>query len=324
MARGKIFINYRRDDSRADAGRLYDRLVMRFPGEVFRDVTSLEPGVEWHEAIARVLAEADACIVVIGKDWLKISDATGRRRLDDPRDTVRQELVTALGRKMRVFPVLVGGAKMPQEEELPADLQSLCRRNALEITEQDWDEGFNKLSSVLASSLGLRGKGLDSDKRSPRRTWVFAGIGSLVGALVLAAYVVSNNASPSRAGGLPVVTPDSAAQPGRAEPEPSNVSSSPSLVGTWKADVVERGVPTEIIWQIRADGTSHYMFRSAIGSGTAKTTWTFADGIIYEESSTGPPSKGSIKWRDRNHFVLTVIDNGDPGTSGSERHYSRM
>jgi hypothetical protein len=117
MARGKIFINYRRDDSRADAGRLYDRLVMRFPGEVFRDVTSLEPGVEWHEAIARVLAEADACIVVIGKDWLKISDATGRRRLDDPRDTVRQELVTALGRKMRVFPVLVGGAKMPQEED---------------------------------------------------------------------------------------------------------------------------------------------------------------------------------------------------------------
>ena len=29
MAAGKIFINYRREDSRADAGRLYDRLHER-------------------------------------------------------------------------------------------------------------------------------------------------------------------------------------------------------------------------------------------------------------------------------------------------------
>jgi hypothetical protein len=325
MARGKIFINYRRDDSRADAGRLYDRLVLRFPGKVFRDVTSLEPGVEWHEAIARVLAEADACIVVIGKDWLKISDASGRRRLDDPRDTVRQELMMALSRKMRVFPVLVGGAKMPQEEELPADLQSLCRRNALEITEQDWDEGFNKLSAVLASSLGLRAKGQEGEGRSSRRTWVFAGIGSLA-AVILAVYAASNSASSSRSGGPPVVTPDSAAPPRQvAERESSNGAVAPSqLVGTWKADVVELGVPTEIVWQIRADGNSTYVFSSASGRGTASTTWTYADGVIYEESSIGSPSKGSIHWIDRNHFVLTIIDNGLLGTSGLERHYSRM
>jgi hypothetical protein len=145
MARGRIFINYRRDDSRADSGRLYDRLAARRPGCFFRDVASLEPGVEWHDAIARVLGQADACIVVIGKDWLNITDASGRRRLDDPRDTVRLEIVTALERKMRVFPVLVGGAKMPNEADSPPDLQSLCRRNALELTEQDWDEDFNKL-----------------------------------------------------------------------------------------------------------------------------------------------------------------------------------
>ena len=54
MRRRRIFINYRRDDSRADSGRLYDRLLTRFPSQVFRDVGSLEPGVEWHEAIARV------------------------------------------------------------------------------------------------------------------------------------------------------------------------------------------------------------------------------------------------------------------------------
>src|SRR6185295_6249059 len=162
------FINYRREDSRADSGRLFDRLASRFPGKVFRDVASLEPGVEWHEAIARVLDQADACIVVIGKDWVKITDATGHRRLDDPRDPVRQELMTALERKIRVFPVLVGGAKMPQEEELPADLQSLCGRNALEITEQDWDENFNKLLKALELSFGLPPKLLDGNRRSSR------------------------------------------------------------------------------------------------------------------------------------------------------------
>ena len=155
MAGGKIFINYRRDDSRADSGRLYDRLNARYPNRVFRDVGSLEPGIDWHEAIARVLGSSDACVVVIGKSWLDIAGPDGSRRLDDPRDTVRQEIVTALQRGMRVFPVLVGGAKIPDERELPLDLQPLVRRNALEITEQDWDEGFEKLAEVLDRILGV-------------------------------------------------------------------------------------------------------------------------------------------------------------------------
>src|SRR5690242_9994906 len=70
MRTGKIFINYRRDDSRADAGRLYDRLHARYPDRVFRDVGSLEPGIEWPEAIEKVLGDSEACIVVIGPRWL--------------------------------------------------------------------------------------------------------------------------------------------------------------------------------------------------------------------------------------------------------------
>src|SRR3954470_24665047 len=119
MKPGKIFINYRREDSRADAGRLYDRLHDRYPSRIFRDVGSLEHGIECREAIDKVLSDSDACIVVIGKNWLNMTDTSGKRRLDDPKDTVRQELQTALTSGMRVFPILVGGAKMPAEEELP-------------------------------------------------------------------------------------------------------------------------------------------------------------------------------------------------------------
>src|SRR4051812_38715986 len=77
-----IFISYRRADARADAGRLYDRLHLRYADRVFRDVGSLEPGVEWQEAIDRVLATTDVFIVVIGPGWLSAADANGKRRID--------------------------------------------------------------------------------------------------------------------------------------------------------------------------------------------------------------------------------------------------
>jgi TIR domain len=189
MTGGRIFINYRRDDSRADSGRLYDRLSAHFPGKVFRDVASLEPGVEWHDAIARVIGQSDACIIVIGRDWLSITNANGERRLNDPRDTVRQEIVAALERKMRVFPVLVGGAKMPTEEELPPDLHSLCRRNALEITEQDWDEDLRKLVSALETALGITQQRPEVTNQakpfSSGGRWVFVGVGGLAALLVM-------------------------------------------------------------------------------------------------------------------------------------------
>lgn len=188
MAGGKIFINYRRDDSRADSGRLYDRLNARYPGRVFRDVGSLEPGVEWHEAIERVLGTSDACVVVIGKEWLSIAGPTGKRRLDDPRDTVRQEIVTALTRGMRVFPVLVGGAKVPPEEDLPEDLQPLVRRNALEITEQDWDQGFEKLADALDRTLGVHHE-QPQPPIPPKKSG--AGKAALIGAGGLAVVIIA-------------------------------------------------------------------------------------------------------------------------------------
>lgn len=231
MAGGRVFINYRRDDSRADAGRLYDRLSAHFPGKVFRDVASLEPGVEWHEAIHRVIGQSDACIVVVGKTWLTLTDTNGRRRLDDPRDTVRQEINAALQGQMRVFPVLVGGAKMPDEDDLPADLQPICRRNALEISEQDWDEGFRKLVGALEVALGIRSRQhVDpSDSRSLlSRAWpAFA----LAGVLVVAAgvFAVLHNWEGSRSpapiidlhpgggGSAPDTSKPSGKSPGRAD-----------------------------------------------------------------------------------------------------------
>jgi hypothetical protein len=192
MKSGKIFINYRRDDSRADAGRLYDRLHARYPARIFRDVGSLEPGIEWREAIEKVLSDSDACIVVIGKNWLTITDASGHRRLDDPRDVVRLELQKALSSGMRVFPLLVGGAKMPAEEDLPPDLQSLARRNALEVSEQDWNEDFDKLVAAIEKSLGWSAPAPARPGSGSRKVFVIGGaVAALLVIGVVAALVLS-------------------------------------------------------------------------------------------------------------------------------------
>ena len=48
----RIFISYRRDDSAAHAGRLYDRLEGHFgQGQVFMDVDAIRPGVDFVEVV---------------------------------------------------------------------------------------------------------------------------------------------------------------------------------------------------------------------------------------------------------------------------------
>ncbi len=112
---GGIFLSYRREDSRADAGRLYDRLRQGFPKHhIFMDIDTLEPGVDFAEAIEKAVDSCDVLIALIGKQWLTVTDEqTGRRRLDNPKDFVRLEIQTALDRNIRVITVLVGGPRCP-------------------------------------------------------------------------------------------------------------------------------------------------------------------------------------------------------------------
>ena len=150
----KVFISYRREDSAAYAGRLYDRLAAHFgAGQVFMDIDQIEPGEDFVEVIKEKVGLCSAAIVLIGKSWLSAADAQGNRRLDDPEDFVRQEITTALGRKIRVFPVLVGGSVMPKIAQLPEALGALSRRNAIEITDLRFHHDVDRLIEALAKVL---------------------------------------------------------------------------------------------------------------------------------------------------------------------------
>ena len=117
---GKIFINYRRDDSIGMAGRLHDRLAQTFGRDkLFMDVDHIPVGVDFVAHLNSQVAECNALLVVIGPNWLNAKDESGERRLDNPDDFVAIEIAAALARDIRVIPVLVDGARMPKAKELP-------------------------------------------------------------------------------------------------------------------------------------------------------------------------------------------------------------
>jgi hypothetical protein len=129
----KIFISYRRDDSRWATALIYQHLVTRFTKEqVFMD-TDIPPGADFVNVITETARKCKILIVIIGDKWLSISDSKGNRRLDNHDDFVRLEIATALKHKALVVPVLIDGVKMPQEEELPNNIAALARRNAFTL-----------------------------------------------------------------------------------------------------------------------------------------------------------------------------------------------
>jgi hypothetical protein len=150
----KVFICYRRQDSAPYAGRIYDAMVAKFGLEnVFMDL-DLDPGVDFVERIKRVVSGCVALIVVIGPQWAELRDEDGGRRIEDPEDFVRLEVETGLHRDdVLLVPALVGGARMPRREDLPPELQTLARRNALELSEGRWRYDVGRLLDVLDERL---------------------------------------------------------------------------------------------------------------------------------------------------------------------------
>ncbi len=151
----KIFISYRRDDSASAAGRIDDRLAQKYGRDsVFKDVDSIPLGVDFRTVIRGAVGRCQVLLAVIGRDWLRITDASGGRRLDDPADFVRLEIEAALQRDIPVIPVLVGGAAMPLEDQLPPPLQALVFRNGIAVRrDPDFHTDLNRLMKSLDQLL---------------------------------------------------------------------------------------------------------------------------------------------------------------------------
>ncbi len=156
----RFFLSYRREDAAGHAGRLADHLLDRFgQGSVFMDVESIEAGADFTAEIERAISGSEAVLVLIGPGWSEAPTSSGGRRLDEPADFVRREIEAALSSGVRVIPVLVGGASMPAEADLPTSIGALARRNAIELQDRRWREDVDALVDVLEG----RGRGALGD-----------------------------------------------------------------------------------------------------------------------------------------------------------------
>lgn len=148
----RCFISYRREDTGGHAGRLFDGLATRFgPERVFMDLDSMLPAVDFVAEIHRAISEADVVIAVIGRRWISTSAADGTRRLEDPADFVRLELLAANERGVPVLPILVQGAPMPLAKELPQALQWFARRSALALDDSRWSSDVERIVHAIVT-----------------------------------------------------------------------------------------------------------------------------------------------------------------------------
>ena len=120
------------------------------------DVDNVPIGVHFQKYLDSRIQECDLLLTLIGRHWLEAADTKGARRLDDPRDHVRIEIESALQRELPVVPVLVGGAGMPREEDLPPSLSALSYINAAEIAS---NRDFNVHVETLVKAIDSLVKG---------------------------------------------------------------------------------------------------------------------------------------------------------------------
>ena len=145
----RIFLSYRQEDCALHAKNLAEDLRELLNADVFRDIDNIPLGVPFPKYIDQEINKCDAVIVMIGDDWLSMTDQEGKPRLEDPLDWVHIEIISALQREVPVIPVLVEGSKMPRPEELPEPIRDLAYRNGAEIRANTWREDVERLATAI-------------------------------------------------------------------------------------------------------------------------------------------------------------------------------
>jgi anti-anti-sigma factor len=146
----KVAISYRRQDSEAITGRIFDRLVAHFGKDsVFRDIDNIPLGVDFRSYIHDALGQSDVLLTIIGPLWTGPL-GNGRARIDDETDLVRIEVQIALSMSIAVIPVLIANAVIPGPGQLPEVIKDLAFRNAIRIDAgQDFDHHMSRLIGAI-------------------------------------------------------------------------------------------------------------------------------------------------------------------------------
>ncbi|MBL9151871.1 MAG: TIR domain-containing protein [Verrucomicrobiales bacterium] len=195
-----IFISYRRDDSRNEAGRIRDGLKHRFKmRNVFMDVEDIQGGEPWRIKLEEKIREGGVFLAIIGDQWL----GTLQKRAGSE-DLVRQEIEIALDAGISIIPVLVGSVPVPNPQDLPPSINRLPDFNAMAVRSgSDFSTDMEKLARAIMTKRRLK---------TPRI--VAIGALSLIAGLGLVAWGWSIYSPVPEAAVEPTLIPSDQAGPG--------------------------------------------------------------------------------------------------------------
>jgi TIR domain-containing protein len=298
---GGVFISYRRDDTAGYAGRLYDALSAHFGRDlVFIDVDSIRAGENFVDVIDKWIASSSVVIVLIGKAWLNSAGAHGRR-LDDPHDFVRLEVASALRQKIPVIPVLVGGAKMPSPDDLPAPLAPLAQINAIEIFDQLFRDSVRHLVDALQPHVYPKPLFWPWSRPVPSRLklWILATV--LLVVVGVAGVILSLKPSPDH-NDTREVAPD----PSETLEGPESGSPSARVKVTTPSDVTELPPVVEASRKVMLPGSSSQV----TGPVKPRILWRANVTVGDAWNVVGIAADGTVYLYDQEHEVLDAIRDG--------------
>lgn len=133
------------------------------------DVDDIAPGADFVSLIEQKVASSDALIAVIGKNWLMRDRESGLSQFNDPGDFVRLEVEHALRRDILLIPALVEGTHMPRAEDLPVVLTEFAQRQAVELSDKDFQRGVDKIIVELEKLPVLRSRSRNRETHQTAR-----------------------------------------------------------------------------------------------------------------------------------------------------------
>ena len=153
----KIFVSYQRADTATVAHAL--GYALRLGGhEAFVDTGSIGAGELYRQVIANAVSTSHLMFALIGPSF----DA---RRLHEPTSVVTYEWQRARFHGAAVVPVIVDGAAMPGDGQLPPALRWFTRRNALPLRHGSFSGDIDACVSAVPALAA-------TPRRAARILWV--------------------------------------------------------------------------------------------------------------------------------------------------------
>ena len=145
----KIFVNYRRLDEPGFCLLLYEKLESSFgSGSVFMDVEGdIRPGDNFDVVLRETLTQCNLFLLVIGPKWFSLFETKD----PNPKDFVWAEIKWALDSNIRIIPVLLNGAEMPKDYEVPKGIQSILRLQAVSLRSNSFNADYQYLYRFIRS-----------------------------------------------------------------------------------------------------------------------------------------------------------------------------